>query len=203
MRARERQDWMPLRKRDGSRRTQRQFATIRIWTIADCGEVNVRRESRPIPRGAQCEADPGVNEISQVTSGRGRGSRINAQILLPVRGSERASGANTSMRLKAEREQDLASDFQPGSHEPNKHAIRRNRVRGSENASSANTSRRRRIRCEQTMANSGESELDEIYRRASGGKRVRSSLKTDDAAVATIYRTSREKPSAALTATVL
>jgi hypothetical protein len=53
------------------------------------------------------------------------------------------------------------------------------------------------------MANSGQSELDEIYRRASGEKRVRSSLKTDDTAVATIYETSHEKPSAALTATVL
>jgi hypothetical protein len=53
------------------------------------------------------------------------------------------------------------------------------------------------------MVNSGESELDEIHRRASGRKRMRSSLKTDDTAVATIYETSREKPSAALTDTVL
>ena len=53
------------------------------------------------------------------------------------------------------------------------------------------------------MANSAQSELDQAYRRASGRKRVRSSLKTGDTAVATIYETSREKPSAASTDTVL
>jgi hypothetical protein len=45
---------------------------------------------------------------------------MNAQTLVPVRGSEKANGENASIRLKAERQQDLSSDFQPRSHEPNK-----------------------------------------------------------------------------------
>jgi hypothetical protein len=190
------------RTRDGSRRTQRQVVTIRIWTIADCGEANFRRGSRPMSRGAQCEVEPGVNKTSQVTNSRGQGSRMNAQTPVPVGGSEKANNASTSIRLKAECARDIASNFQPGSHEPNEHAIRRSRVRGSEKTNGANSSRRRRIRREQTMANSGQSELDEIHRRASGRKRVRSGPRTDDTAVATTYESGREKPSAALTDTV-
>jgi hypothetical protein len=110
------------RMRDGSRRTQRQVATMRIRRIADCSEVNVRRGSPRMSRGAQCEADRGVNQVSKVTSIRGHGSRLNAQTLVPVRGSEKANVANTSIRLKAEREQDIASDEQSRPWESNERA---------------------------------------------------------------------------------
>src|SRR5271154_1038960 len=79
-RGRKRHDRAPLRIRDRSRRTQRQVATIRIWAIADCGEVTFRRGSRPMFRGAQCEADPGVNNTSQVTAKRGHTAQLNMQV---------------------------------------------------------------------------------------------------------------------------
>src|SRR5271163_1975291 len=65
---------------------------------------------------------PSVNTISQVTSGRGHGSRMNAQALVPIRGSETDSGANTSIRPKAEREHHIASDEQARPWESNERA---------------------------------------------------------------------------------
>src|SRR5271163_1218358 len=91
----------PVRMRNGSRRTQRQVATTRIWTIAVCGEVNLWRGSQPMSRGAQCEVDSGVNKISRVANRRGYGTRSNAQTLVPVSKSGKANGANNSIRPKA------------------------------------------------------------------------------------------------------